>query len=493
VVDREREIKSFTVTTHYGVELLFDSLQNTAGWKAVWKSKAWLPSGQDYMLDKELATKVAETRKVTVMDCQESESRKSPPPPFTTSTLQQAASTSLKLSPKETMAAAQRLYEAGSITYMRTDFPNLSDEAVTAIQEYCRKQNWPVVAKARHWKSKAGAQEAHEAIRPTHIDVESAGETDTEKALYKLIRYRTLATQLEDAVYAVRVVHLIGNPAEDRGPEFEAKGRALVEPGWRLVYGEEKEDEDTVNDDELDNPVPQLQSGSHLAVGSGFVRILKTSPPTRYSEASLVKTLENHGIGRPSTYASILDNIISRGFVQIEKRKLVPTLRGETVINALIGRFGFLDYSYTQEMEERLDAIASGKLLYNQLMQQFKISFDKELDGFLTLHEHRCPDCGKPLRHLTKESRKNGEGYDFWGCTGYPDCTATFDNEAGKPGKRKESQRMDSNSNYKCPKCGKPLIHRFREGKFNFWGCSGYPKCKESFDDIDGKPKGVAA
>ena len=170
VVEREREIQDFRSTTHYGVELTFENVDNiTDGWKAVWQVKLWLEDGQEYLLDKALAEKAAELRSLEVIDCKDSESRSAPPAPFTTSSLQQAAYNALKYTPKQTMQLAQKLYEGGHITYMRTDSPNLSQEAVDAIRTFCEGQGWPLVEKPRSWKSKEGAQEAHEAIRPTHI------------------------------------------------------------------------------------------------------------------------------------------------------------------------------------------------------------------------------------------------------------------------------------------------------------------------------------
>lgn len=489
VVDREREIRAFTVTTHYGVDLIFDQVENiTPGWVATWLVKDWLEPGRSYLLDKELATRVAtETRKVTVLSCEETESRSAPPAPLTTSTLQQAASAALKISPKETMGLAQRLYEAGHITYMRTDSPNLSDEAVAAIQEYCRSRDWPVVAKSRRWKSKEGAQEAHEAIRPTHIEAEEAGETEGEQALYALIRRRTLASQLDDAVFDVRTVQLAGNVISDHGPIFEAKGRTLSRPGWKIVM---KHDDVEGEEQEKENPVPRLQAGSQLTVGAGLVTVHKTKPPARYTEASLVKALEERGIGRPSTYAAILENILAREYVRLEKRSLMPTEAGEIVVDALRGHFGFLDYSYTQGMEESLDALAAGKVPYVEVMRQFHTSLEAELKGFVSLTSHACPACGKPLRRITKPASKNDRGYDFWGCSGYPDCSATFANAGDKPGERLEARQKAPVSNYQCPKCKKPLIHRIKEGAggYDFWGCSGFPKCKESFPDAGGQP-----
>lgn len=488
VVERERAIRAFTPTTHYGVDIIFNALENiTPGWKARWNVKPWLKDEHEYLLDKALANRISKTTRVIVLSCDNSESRSSPPAPFTTSTLQQAASNVLKISPKETMALAQRLYEAGHITYMRTDSPNISADAVATIQEFCRKMDLPVVAKPRRWKSKEGAQEAHEAIRPTHIEVESAGETDNEKALYALIRRRTLASQLEDALFSVRNVRLASNTVEDRGPEFEAKGRTLVSPGWKVVLEDDRAED---NEDEPDNPVPQLQVGSQLNVGEGVVTTHTTKPPARFSEAALIKALEEKGIGRPSTYATILENILRRDYVRLEKRHLVPTPSGEIVIDTLIKHFCFMDFSYTKTMEENLDAMATGKTQYYDVMGQFKSALDNELKAFLAVNSHDCPDCGQKLRRITKAGNNGNEGYDFWGCSGFPNCNAAFINDNGKPGPRAAKRSKAQLSGVKCPLCGKPLAHRVKDGAsgYNFWGCSGFPNCKASFPDIEGNP-----
>lgn len=490
IVERERDIREHRVTTHFGVELVFDSMPNISqGWKATWRVKEWLADGQEYILDKQLAADIAAVRRVGVISCKDSQTGSAPPAPFTTSTLQQAASNALKLSPKTTMDAAQKLYEGGHITYMRTDSPNLSEEAVAEIQEYCRSQGWPVVAKPRIWKSKAGAQEAHEAIRPTHIEVAEAGATDTEKALYDLIRRRTLASQLEDALFAVREVLLQGDAVNAKVPVFEAKGRTMIKPGWKVVMAKDQADE---GDEEPDNPVPLLQEGGQLAVKDGLVLTKKTKPRPRYTEAALVKALENSGIGRPSTYAAILAKLADHGYVRLEKRVLVPTPEGEAVVSALVGKFAFIEFAFTQGMEEDLDAVAEGKAKYLDAVRKFFASFDKELQAFQSaLPHYPCPDCGKPLVHRIKTGP---QGYDFWGCSGFPDCKASCFSDGDKPGRRKSTGDKPPLSEHKCPDCGKPLIHRVKKGDggYDFWGCSGFSRdgkgCKASFKDAGGKP-----
>lgn len=426
VVEREREIQDFRSTTHYGVELTFENVDNiTDGWKATWLVKPWLPDsadGQEYLLDKELAEKAAALRSLEVVDCKESESRSAPPAPFTTSSLQQAASNALKFTPKQAMQLAQRLYEQGAITYMRTDSHNLSQDAVDAIRAFCEGQGWPLVEKPRSWKSKEGAQEAHEAIRPTHIEVEEAGETADEKALYRLIRLRSLASQLEDAVYAVRVLQLAAD-LDGKQALFEARGRTLLSQGWKVLTVDDAATEDADDSAEMENPVPTMKPGTRPTALTGTVLTKKTKPAARFTEASLVCELEKRGIGRPSTYAAILDTIMSRGYVKTEKRFLTPTPLGVMVVDSLRGNFSFVEYEFTRTMEQALDDIAAGKADYRAVISGAHARLEQELQTFARATGKVCPKCGKPMVRRVKKPGKDGKGgYDFWGCTGWPEC-----------------------------------------------------------------------
>ena len=423
VVEREREIQDFRGTTHYGAELTFENVDNiTDGWKAAWVVKSWLPDGQEYLLDKVLAEKASGLRTLDVIDCQESESRSAPPAPFTTSSLQQAASNALKFTPKRTMELAQRLYESGSITYMRTDSPNLSQEAVEVFRAYCESQGWPLVEKPRTWKSKEGAQEAHEAIRPTHIEVEEAGTSADEKALYRLIRLRSLACQLEDAVYAVRILQL-GADLDGKQAVFEARGRTLLAPGWKILTAEDAAMEEAEGSPEPENPVPAMKPGTRATALSGALLTKKTKPAPRFTEASLIRELEKRGIGRPSTYAAILDTIMARSYVKAEKRFLAPTPLGVMVVDGLCGNFTFIDYDFTRTMEQSLDDIAEGKTEYRAVIAAAHAQLSKELEAFGKATGKPCPKCGKPMVHRIKKAGKDGKGgYDFWGCTGWPEC-----------------------------------------------------------------------
>lgn len=427
VVEREREIQDFRSTTHYGAELTFENVDNiTDGWKAAWQVSPWLESGQEYLLDKALAEKAAALRALEVLGCKESESRSAPPAPFTTSSLQQAASNTLKFTPKQTMQLAQKLYEGGHITYMRTDSPNLSQDAVDAIRAFCEGQGWPLVEKPRTWKSKEGAQEAHEAIRPTHIEAEDAGETADEKALYRLIRLRSLASQLEDAVYAVRVLQL-ATALDGKQALFEARGKTLLSQGWKILMEDDTATEDAEEATEPENPVPAMKPGTKATALTGTVLTKKTKPAARFTEASLVRELEKRGIGRPSTYAAILDTIMARSYVKTEKRFLVPTPLGVMVVDGLCGNFSFVDYEFTRTMEQALDDIAAGKADYRTVISEAHARLEQELQAFTKATGRTCPKCGKPMVHRVKKPGKDGKGgYDFWGCTGWPECKETL-------------------------------------------------------------------
>ncbi len=480
VVERERAIKDFKVTVHYGVDLIFEQMEHvTDGWKASWLPKKgdWIKEGE-YLLDKVVAEKVAAVRNVVVTGCNESEKTAAPPAPFITSTLQQAASATLKISPKQTMALAQRLYEDGHITYMRTDSPNLSDEAIAEIRSWAGENDYPLPAKPRIWKSKAGAQEAHEAIRPTHIEIETAGETEDEKKLYQLIRLRAIASQLEDAVFSLRDIQLEAD-VEGKIAYFEAKGRALKIPGWKALVVADQTNEEEV---EVDNLIPAAEPQSILTVQNSQLLTKKTKPPKRYTEAALIKDLERKGIGRPSTYAAILDNIIGRNYLKLEKRFLVPTGKGEKIVDSLTEHFFFLDYPYTKELEEALDDIASGQKKYLDVVSREHKRLENEIEKFIDATSPRCPECGKALRRI-KNIKKQ---YDFWSCSDYPDCPATFRNENNAPGERTDNKPAPEASGFVCPECGKSLIRRkgtSKKGKpYDFFACSGYPACQQNFN-----------
>jgi DNA topoisomerase-1 len=424
IVERERAIQSFVSTTHYSVELSFESLDNiTDGWKAQWLVKDWLPDNAEYLTDKAIAEKIAALRSLDVLDGKEEESRSAPPAPFTTSSLQQTANTALKFTARRTMELAQSLYEAGAITYMRTDSPNLSAEAITAIRAYASEKGLPLPESPRVWKAKGNAQEAHEAIRPTHMEIEDAGETEEHKALYRLIRLRALASQLADAVYAVVVLRL-GADVDGKQAVFEAKGRKMLAPGWKALNIPEEETGDAAA---MDNPAPLLKTGSKATALSGNVLTRNTAPPSRYTEASLVRELEKRGIGRPSTYAAIIETIKKREYVKLEKNRFVPTPLGVMLLDSLQGKFSFCEYDFTEKMEQALDDIAENRADYVSVLAPAYQTLADEVAAFEKATGKVCPSCGKAMVHrVGKGKGKGGKPYDFWGCSGCPECKQTL-------------------------------------------------------------------
>lgn len=485
VVERERQIRSFTVTNHFGAMLFFADAKTQKQWTAQWLTKPdFVTEDNPYFMDRAFAAAVAQTAAVLVKTFDEGQARRSPPPPFTTSTMQQAASVALGLNPKAAMDAAQKLYEQGHITYHRTDNPNVSDDALGEIYAVAVKLGLDMAPAPRKFKAPEGAQVGHPAITPTHWDAEQAGESAEQQALYKLIRLRAIACQLADACYAVRTARLQGEqPVGGKTVQFEATGRTLTEPGWlKLVAGDQTQDEGE-DAKEAVNPVPLLEAGQRLAVERGQLLDKKTKPPNRYTQATLVKRLESQGIGRPATYAAIMENIVSRAYVRIEQKNLVPTPTGELVVDCLMGKFAFIDLGFTRDVEEDLDRIAQGQAAYRAVITKVHEQLQHELATMQVAiaPKHPCPECTKPLRRI---KGKNGH---FWGCSGHPDCSLTLPDEDGKPGQRKPEQA----SAFACTKCGKPLLHRSKKGKggYDFWGCQGFRDgCKVTYDNKNGKP-----
>lgn len=554
VIEREEAIRAFKAVKHFGVKLTFEG-----DWTAEWAVKRLLPKDQEHWTDEPFAVEVSKLRKVRVEGFKEGEAFRAPPAPFTTSTLQQAASAALSMDPEDTMRHAQKLYEAGLITYMRTDNPNLSEEALSALSSYAKSAGLPVVEKFRKWKAKDGSQEAHEAIRPANFALEVAGDDRDQQRLYTLIRNRALASQLADAKYATRQALMVGlDTVKGELVHFEAKGRTLLEPGWLVLT---KGDQTVENEEaEPSNPIPNLVAGQVLHATKGELLKKETKPLPRFTQAGLVKELEARGIGRPATYAAIMANIKNKGYVEQKQKMLIPTDTGFLVVKSLVGNFQFIEYPFTKNMEDGLDDIAQGKTNYRTVVTSIYDTLQEELKSLKDIvatrpPEHACLDCGKGLRRIkgktgyfwgcsnypdckttlpdvggkpgTKEAmaaaeaasphkcdqcgkslrRVNGKNGFFWSCTGYPDCRNALPDVRGKPGKKGEQGKTTAKSTtkssgagskasapaaskYKCT-CGKPLIHRVKEGTggFNFWGCSGYPDCKKSFKDDNGKPK----
>jgi len=488
VVEREREIRAFVPTTHFGAALIFHA---PTTWRAMWVPE--LTEGQEYQLDEALAQSAADVKQVRVLAFEDGTSKSAPPAPFTTSTLQQAAQVKFKFKPKKTMELAQKLYEQGVITYMRTDSPNLSEDAFALIAEYAKENGLPVREERRQWKAKGNAQEAHEAIRPAYIANTDGGETEDEKALYRLIWSRAVASQLAEATYATRTAQLesIEAIASGGAARYQARGRTLVDKGWKTLYDEPEEDTTDSDDEDADNPVPTLAVGDVLDVGAGGLITKTTKAPKRYTLATLVKALESHGIGRPATYAAILENISQREYISEDKKGfLLASPVAETIIDNLAGTFGFIELDYTRDLEQDLDEIAEGRKTYRTVVAAAADQLHGEIGKLGPGNVHPCPDCGQPMRQ-----RKGAHGL-FWGCTAYPECRATRPDDGGKPGEKVERPAAQAAATQPCPSCGKPL-RRIKKSKkddpkkkgYDFWGCTGFPDCKSTFQPAkDGTP-----
>ncbi len=487
VAERELAIRNFKAEPFVEVYLYFTA--GDVGWRAQWVPGDLLQKDQRHWKDKPFAQRVAALKDVNVATVTRQKKSRRPPPPFITSSLQQAASIALKMPPKKCMQVAQSLFEEGLITYHRTDNPNLSDDGINDVMAWLTANGHPVAAKPNHWKAKAGAQEGHEAIRPIAVDQMPdmlANLLDGDQgAVYRLIWLRAVASQMPDAVFDHTTIELVSQDEIDgRRMVFVARGKVLTTKGWMALTHKDEASEDDRGDD--DQVLPNLEESTPLSAERGDVVDKRTKPPARYTEASLIKRMENEGIGRPSTYAAILDNIIRRGYVAVEKRKLKAMDLGITIYQALTSRFRFVELDYTRDVEAQLDRIAAGEATYGTVIDQVYEQLKAELDAFtsappdLGQERHACPSCGKPLRLIKGR---------FWGCSGYPVCQYTAPDYNGRPGKPKTEPEADTR--YPCV-CGKGFMQQ-RTGRSGvFWGCSDYPNCKNTLPDDKGKP-GVRA
>lgn len=480
VVERERDIQKFKVTNHFGAQVSFGA------WVANWDVEPFLKGDDKYLMDEALAAKTAAARAFSVVKSESKGAESPPPAPFRSATLMQAASGKLGFSPSKTMELAQSLFAAGHINYHRTDKQNFIDETIVEIRAFAAAEGLPVADKMRKWKSVEGAQEGHEAIRPIHLEERVLGESEDERALYKLIWERAVASQLADAKYMVNDLELKATGDEGEVFVFEARGRVLVSEGWKCLMA--KDDADEEGEDESVSPdgaVPLLTVGEAARAKSGRVLAKKTKPLGRYTEASLIAKLEAVGIGRPSTYPTIMKSIKEREYIVEEARKLKPTQRGMQVVVALVkAKCGFIEYSYTAEMEKELDRIARGETTYLAVVTA---SYQQIREDCVKLNAsevvtHPCPVCGKSLFRMENNTKKTF----FWGCSAYQEtgCTGAMADVDGKPGAKPGPVL----SKFLCPDCKSPLINRVKKGSYDFWACSGYPKCKSSFENKDGKP-----
>lgn len=468
IMEREREIRAFVPEKFWRIFGVFETLS---------KEQLTLECSEEPR-DEKLVERIMEAGKKgawKITGVKESEQKRSPRAPFTTSTLQQTASSRLGFSPSRTMQIAQKLYEAGHITYMRTDSTNLSAAAQGQIVSFVKKEYGNEYAEARIYKTKSkNAQEAHEAIRPTHIEQSHAG-TDEQDRLYTLIWERAVSSQMADAkLLKTKITAEI--EGEKDLPDFGAVGSRLLFPGWlKVENGARGEDVE----------LPKCSVGEKLKLLDLVSEEKFTEPPGRYSEAGLIKELEQRGIGRPSTYASIMRTIEERGYVNKEGKTLFPTDTGEVVSDFLEKHFAdYISDTFTAEMEDKLDEISRGEREYEKTLKDFYTPFLKDVKSKEKLEKAtnlgeapeniKCPKCGSGM--IIKLSR----GGKFYSCSKYPDCDGALMLDGTELKGPEETGEM-------CPDCGekkgksgggKLVIRQRRDGTGTFISCSRYPKCK---------------
>lgn len=478
IMEREREIRAFIPEKYWK---LFGDFETKN------KEKITLTCDEeprDENLVKEILEK-GQKENWFIKNIKESEQKRSPRAPFTTSTLQQTASSRLGYSPSRTMQIAQKLYEAGHITYMRTDSTNLSTSAITQISTLIQKKYGKDYLQNRVYKTKSkNAQEAHEAIRPTHIEVLDAG-TEDQQRLYRLIWERTVSSQMSDAkLLKTKITAQIENTEL---PSFSINGSRLLYDGWLKV------DKDARGEDV---ELPECHINEKLKLLNLSSEEKFTEPPNRYSEAGLVKELETRGIGRPSTYASIIKTLEDREYVRKENKTLYPTDTGEVVSDFLEKNFEkYISDTFTAEMEDELDEISRGEREYTKTLYDFYKPFQKEikekdkLEKATNLGEApkdiTCPICKGQM--IIKLSR----GGKFYSCANYPECTGALKLDGTKIEGPKEIGE-------KCPLCGDKkgksgggqlVIKERRDGTGTFISCSRYPKCKFIKEDEEEKKR----
>ncbi|GAB4300729.1 MAG: type I DNA topoisomerase [Thiohalomonadaceae bacterium] len=494
IVERELEIEAFKAREYWTIEA--DALAAKQGFTAKLTQLDGEKITQFSITDSkqakaaEKALSKAAGGRLVVSKVEKKQRKRNPAAPFTTSTLQQEASRKLGFTAQRTMRTAQQLYEGidiggetvGLITYMRTDSVNLAQEALDEIRGYIAqrfgKDNVPREPRVYKTKSK-NAQEAHEAVRPTSVLREPDSLKDhlskEQYKLYELIWKRTLACQMIHATIDTVAVDL----AAGAGNTFRANGSTVVHPGFMAVY-EESVDDAKKEEDEDNRLLPPLNEGDSVTLKAIRTEQHFTEPPPRYSEASLVKALEEYGIGRPSTYASIISTLQQREYVEMDKKRFIPTDVGRIVNKFLTEHFTkYVDYDFTAHLEDELDEISRGEREWVPVMEEFWNPFkelvetkEKEVsrkDVTQEAMDEACPKCGKPLTiRLGRRGR-------FIGCSGYPECDYT--RNLNETAEQKEEAPPEIVEGRTCPKCDSPLI--IRQGRYGkFIGCSAYPKCK---------------
>lgn len=477
IVDREREIKAFVPLEYFSIDMIFS--KDLAAELVEFEGKKLEKLSLTNKDRAKLILKHCEDAEFSIESVESKERKIAPQPPFMTSTLQQSASNALGFTPKRTMMIAQKLYEGvkthqgtmGVITYMRTDSLNLAKEAVLSAREHIKKEFGEkyLSAKALVYATKSkGAQEAHEAIRPTNLSftpqIAAKYLEKDELKLYTLIYNRFLACQMSNALSQTQSVYVRGNKAL-----FKISGRKILFDGFYKVYG----------DMDKDKILPDLKQGQGLKKQDLQMNSHFTEPPSRYSEAGLVKKLESLGIGRPSTYAPTISILTSRDYVKIEKKQLIPTEVAFSVIEMLEKHFGdIVDANFTSKLEDRLDEIADDKADWQEILREFYFPFARKIDEgkknitsqkVVTKIDEQCPQCGGEL------AIRKGRYGEFVACLNFPKCKYSRNlNQTNQNGEKKKP----NGTGVSCPECknGEVVERISRRGKF--YGCSAYPKCK---------------
>lgn len=480
IVEREREIEKFVPEEYW--EIWAELRRHVGGLKEgvpSFLAKLVKKNGRPLKIGEETVAKEAvEELKLAnyeVFQVRKTEVLQSPPPPFTTSTLQQKAAQTLGFSSKRTMKIAQSLYEKGLITYHRTDSVALAREAVEEIRSYVKgkwgAQYLPPTPRFYKTKSKV-AQEAHEAIRPTDIRREGENQSEDglskdEEKLYVLIWKRAVACQMNSAVWDQTKIE-VQAAGQKNLYILEAEGKVLKFAGWLALYNRQKSGFGGENKEE---ELPELKSGDDLDLLKIDAARKFTQPPSRYTEASLIKTLEELGIGRPSTYAPTVSTIQDRQYVEKIEGKFRPTALGEVVNDFLLEYFpNIFDYQFTARMEDELDDIANGRRQWQPVVADFYGPFEEKLAGVARVAERvavpveatgeKCPKCGRGMLVI-----RTGRFGRFLSCSRFPSCDYT-------------APHTEKIEGVKCPECGgEVVVKKTKKGK-RFYGCAAWPKCR---------------
>ncbi len=475
VVDRENEIRAFQPKEYWSLDVTLNRMGKPGSFVARYYGS---PKKQE-LENEEMTQAVIHDitgEEFTVTNVKKAEKKRSSSPPFTTSTLQQEASRKLGFTPKKTMMLAQQLYEGvdvdgegtlGLITYMRTDSLRLSDEAMAAAAEFIKNRygNSYYFGEFHVYKTKSGAQDAHEAIRPTHVELEPerirGSLTPDQYKLYKLIWSRFLASQMASAVFDT-----VSIDTECAGHVFRSSHQSMRFPGFITVYEEGRDDEGEA----VGSPLPDLEVGEKAVSSKVKKEQHFTQPPARYTEATLVKAMEEKGVGRPSTYAATVSTIQEREYVVKQDKRLAPTALGEIVTGLMMERFNdIIDVEFTANMENRLDAVEEGKQHWKDLLADFYGGFKRELEDAeaalegvrLKVPEEEtdeiCELCGRNM------VIKMGRFGKFLACPGFPEC------KNAKP----LVERMPG----RCPKCGSGMLKRKSKRGYAYYACEKGVEC----------------